>query len=82
MVYTYIQKETRQTAHRAERGIIMLKLVKVGAGEYLTEDGTITVGKDDGYWYAADVKTSQSVVDSQRTLKAIKESLEWYLSRR
>lgn len=60
----------------------MLKLIKIGAGEYITEDGTITVGKDDGYWYAADVKTSQSVVDSQRTLKAIKESLEWYLSRR
>ena len=61
---------------------IMLKLIKIGAGEYITEDGTITVGKDDGYWYAADVKTSQSVVDSQRTLKAIKELLEWYLSRR
>ena len=60
----------------------MLKLVKVRAGEYLTEDGTITVEKDGGCWYAADVETSQSVVDSQRTLSEIKKSLEWYLSRR
>ena len=60
----------------------MLKLVKVRAGEYLTEDGTITVEEDGGYWYAADVETSQSVVDSQRTLSEIKKSLEWYLSRR
>lgn len=60
----------------------MLNLKKIKAGEYITTDGKITVEKDDGYWYAFDTKTGQSVVDSERTLREIKDSLEGYLANR
>lgn len=60
----------------------MLQLKKFRSGEYVTSDGKISVEKDDGYWYASDIKTGQSVVDSERTLREIKETLEGYLARR
>lgn len=60
----------------------MLQLKKINTGEYVTSDGKITVEKDGGYWYACDTKTGQSVVDSERTLREIKESLEGYLANR
>lgn len=60
----------------------MLQLKKIRSGEYVTSDGKITVVKDDGYWYAEDTKTGQSVVDCERTLREIKDTLEGYLSNR
>ena len=58
----------------------MLQLKKISTGEYVTSDGKITVEKDGNYWYASDTKTGQSVVDSERTLREIKASLEGYLA--
>lgn len=56
----------------------MLNLKKISGG-YTTNDGKITVEKDGGFWYAFDTKTGQSVVDCERTLREVKESLEGYL---
>lgn len=60
----------------------MITIKKISAGEYVTSDGKITIEKDGGYWYASDTKTGQSVVDSERTLREIKASLEGYLANR
>ncbi len=59
----------------------MLQLKKIKAGVYVTPDGKIKVSKEFGYWYADDVKTGQSVVDSERTLWEIKYTLEGYLKK-
>lgn len=59
----------------------MLKLIKEKAGYYKTTDGKIIIEKEDGYWYAYEVETSQSVVDSERTLHEIKYTLEGYLNK-
>lgn len=59
----------------------MLKLKKIEAGIYVTSDGKYTVEKYDGYWYAADSETGQSVIDCEDSMKDIRDSLESYLSR-
>ena len=65
----------------------MLKLKKIGKSEYATEDGKIIVEKDyievSPYyaWFAYDVKSGQSVVDCEFTLREIKERLEGYLNK-
>ena len=57
----------------------MLKLKKIRSGEYSTIDGRYTIESCDGFWYACDAVTGQSVVDSERTMREIKESLSGYI---
>lgn len=57
----------------------MMKLEKIKGGKY-TVNGII-IEKDNGFWYAYDEKTGQSVVDSERTLSEIKCTLEGYFKR-
>lgn len=56
-----------------------LVLKKTSAGHYMTADGKYEVEKYDGFWYAVDTKTGQSVVDCENSLSAIKDSLESYI---
>ena len=56
-----------------------LDLKKTSAGHYKTADGKYEVEKSDGFWYAVDTKTGQSVVDCENSLSAIKDSLESYI---
>ena len=54
-----------------------MKLKKIKAGVYETEDGKVTVTFDSvtGYWYAEFKTTCQSVVDCEKRLSDIKQSL-------
>lgn len=54
----------------------MLKLTKIKGGKY-TINGVI-IEKYNNLWYAYDEKTGQSVVDCERTLAEIKNSLNGY----
>jgi hypothetical protein len=56
-----------------------LDLKKVSAGHYKTADGKYEVEKSDGFWYAVDSKTGQSVVDCENSFSQIKDSLESYI---
>ena len=56
-----------------------LNLKKTSAGHYKTADGKYEIEKSDGFWYAVDTKTGQSVVDCENSLSAIKDSLESYI---
>jgi hypothetical protein len=57
-----------------------MKLKKIQSGYYKTLDGRFTIEKCDGFWYATDDKTGQSVVDCENTFRQIKESLEYYIN--
>ena len=52
---------------------------KVKTGKYTTTDGKYEIEKSDGFWYAVDAETGQSVVDCENSLSAIKDSLESYI---
>lgn len=58
-----------------------MKLKRIGAGHYVTDDGKYEITTSDGFWYAADTETGQSVVDCENTMNLIKESLEWFIKR-
>lgn len=59
----------------------MLKLKRIKAGEYTTLDGKFLIRKNFmlNLWFAADIKTLESVVNCEKSLKKIRESLETYL---
>ena len=56
-----------------------LNLKKTSAGHYKTADGKYEIEKSDGFWYAVDAKTGQSVVDCENSFSQIKDSLESYI---
>ena len=70
---------TDNTLRRLGEGNSSLKLKKVKTGKYTTTDGKYEIEKSDGFWYAVDTKTGQSVVDCENSLSAIKDSLESYI---
>ena len=57
--------------------MLKMKLKKIKAGVYETYDGKVTVTFDNetGYWYAEFKTTGQSVVDCEKRLSQIKQSL-------
>ena len=59
----------------------MLKLKRIKAGEYTTLDGKFLIRKIFmlNLWFAVDIKTLESVVNCEKSLKKIRESLEIYL---
>lgn len=59
----------------------MLKVKKIRTGEYRTIDGRYIIESCGGFWYAYDAVTGQSVVDSERTMWEIKESLSGYIEK-
>lgn len=61
----------------------MLKLKEIRSGEYITIDGRFIIFIDiyDGFWYACDAVTGQSVGDPERTMREIKESLSAYIEK-
>lgn len=59
----------------------MLKVKKIRTGEYSTIDGKYTIENWEGFWYACDAVTGQSVVDSERTMREIKEALSGYIEK-
>ena len=68
-----------ESIRRFGEGNSSLKLKKVKTGKYTTTDGKYEIEKSDGFWYAVDTKTGQSVVDCENSLSAIKDSLESYI---
>ena len=68
-----------ESIRRLGEGNSNLKLKKVKTGKYTTTDGNYEIEKSDGFWYAVDTKTGQSVVDCENSLSAIKDSLESYI---
>lgn len=68
-----------ESIRRLGEGNSSLKLKKVKTGTYTTIDGKYEIEKSDGFWYAVDAKTGQSVVDCENSLSAIKDSLESYI---
>ena len=59
----------------------MIKLKRIKAGEYNTLDGKFLIRKNYmlNLWFAGDIKTLESVVDCEKSLRKIRESLERYL---
>lgn len=54
-----------------------MKLKKIKAGLYETDDGkvTVTFDRETGYWYAEFKTTGQSVVDCEKRLSQICQAL-------
>ena len=68
----------RRAANSGRKDFAM-KLKRLNPGEYITIDWKFMIHTFDGFWFAVDTKTGQSVVDCENTFRQIKESLEAHI---